>query len=203
MRESHSVHPGQYLQLDIPKAFIDLLDLGDVDQHAGEDAGRAVNGAGVNAGHGLSAGEGVQRGAKPADAQTLDARLLRDFREMSRRQLITVADGLAPHSLAEQIIRIAGLSPAMPVNSVTATQRSALLNALKALPLHPKRPRGFEEAIITQGGVAVKEVNPSTMESKLMPGLHFIGEIIDADGYTGGFNLQIAWSTAYAAAQSF
>lgn len=140
---------------------------------------------------------------KPAlDEQTLDARLLRDFKAMSRKQLISVMDGLAPHSLAEQLLRLAGLSPSMPVNSVTAEQRRAILNILKDLPLTPKRLRDFNEAIVTRGGVEVKGVNPSTMESKLVPGLYFAGEVLDVDAQTGGFNLQIAWSTGALAGKS-
>ena len=140
---------------------------------------------------------------KPAlDEQTLDARLLRDFKEMSRRQLITVMDGLEPHSLAEQVIRLAGLSPAMPVNGITATQRAKLLETIKAVPLTPKKLRGFEEAIITRGGVSVKQVNPSTMESKLVHSLYFAGELLDVDAATGGFNLQIAFSTGALAGKS-
>ncbi len=133
---------------------------------------------------------------KPAlDVQTLDARLLRDFREMSRKQMRSVADGLAPHSLAEQLVRLAGLSLSTPVNAVTAAQRADLIRVLKALPLRPKRLRGFDEAIITRGGVSVKQINPSTMQSKLVDGLFFAGELIDVDAATGGFNLQIAFST--------
>ena len=133
---------------------------------------------------------------KPAlDEQTLDARLLRDFKAMSRRQLITVMDGLEPHSLAEQLLKLAGLSPALPVNSVTAEQRKALLQLIKHVPLTPKRFRGFNEAIITRGGVETKAVNPSTMESRLAQNLYFAGEVLDVDAQTGGFNLQIAWST--------
>ena len=133
---------------------------------------------------------------KPAlDEQTLDARLLRDFKAMSRKQLISLMDGLEPHSLAEQILKHAGLSPMMPVNSVTAEQRKAILTLLKNLPLTPRGLRGFNEAIITRGGVAVKGVNPSTMESKLVQGLYFAGEVLDVDAQTGGYNLQIAWST--------
>ena len=140
---------------------------------------------------------------KPAlDAQTLDARLVRDFREMSRRQLISVMDGLAPHSLAEQIVRLSALTASMPVNGVTAPQRARLVETLKGLPLTPMRLRGFEEAIITRGGVSVKQINPSTMESKLMPGLYFAGEVIDVDAATGGFNLQIAFSTGALAGKS-
>ena len=133
---------------------------------------------------------------KPAlDEQTLDARLLRDFKAMSRKQLISVMDGLEPHSLAEQLLKLAGLSPAMPVNGVTAEQRKALLNLIKNVPLTPKKLRDFNEAIVTRGGVEVKGINPSTMESKLTPGLYFAGEVLDVDAQTGGYNLQIAWST--------
>lgn len=140
---------------------------------------------------------------KPAlDEQTLDARLLRDFKAMSRKQLISVMDGLAPHSLAEQLLKLAGLSPTMPVNAVTAEQRRAILNILKNLPLTPKRLRDFNEAIITRGGVEVKGVNPSTMESKLVSGLYFAGEVLDVDAQTGGFNLQIAFSTGALAGKS-
>lgn len=140
---------------------------------------------------------------KPAlDDQTLDARLVRDFREMSRKQLGTVADGLAPHSLGEVLLRLAGLSPAMPVNGVTAPQRAALLKILKAVPLRPKKLHGFEEAIVTRGGVSVKDINPSTMQSKRVEGLYFAGELIDVDATTGGFNLQIAFSTGALAGKS-
>ena len=140
---------------------------------------------------------------KPAlDDQTLDARLLRDFRAMSRKQLISVIDGLAPHSLAEVLIRLAGLSATMPVNGVTAPQRASLLRTIKAVPLTPKSLRGYDEAIITRGGVSVKDINPSTMQSKRLPGLYFAGELIDVDAATGGFNLQIAWSTGALAGTS-
>jgi len=137
---------------------------------------------------------------KPAlDEQTLDARLLRDFQTYSRKQLTAVMDGLVPHNLGLQILLLAGISPQMPVNSVTQAQRQTILQLLKNLPLTPKGLRGFNEAIITRGGVTVKEINPSTMESKLVPGLYFAGEVLDVDAYTGGFNLQIAFSTGMAA----
>ena len=140
---------------------------------------------------------------KPAlDEQTLDARLLRDFKAMSRKQLISVMDGLEPHSLAEQLLRLCGLSPNIPVNAVTAEQRHAILEILKDLPLTPKRLRDFNEAIITRGGVEVKGINPSTMESKQVKGLYFAGEVLDMDAQTGGFNLQIAWSTGALAGES-
>ena len=140
---------------------------------------------------------------KPAlDEQTLDARLLRDFKEMSRKRLGTVMDGLAPHNLGQQILLLAGISPECPVNSVTQGQRGEILRLLKALPLTPKGTRGFNEAIVTRGGVNVKEIDPSTMESKRMPGLYFAGEVMDVDAQTGGYNLQIAFSTGALAGQS-
>lgn len=140
---------------------------------------------------------------KPAlDEQTLDARLLRDFQEFQRKRLTAVMDGLVPHNLGQQILVIAGISPQTPVNSVTQAQRAAILSLLKALPLTPKRLRGFEEAIVTRGGVSVKEINPSTMESKLCPGLYFAGELMDVDAQTGGYNLQIAFSTGVLAGAS-
>lgn len=140
---------------------------------------------------------------KPAlDEQTLDARLLRDFQEFQRKRLTAVMDGLVPHNLGQQILVIAGISPQMPVNSITQAQRAAILSLLKALPLTPKRLRGFEEAIVTRGGVSVKEINPSTMESKLCPGLYFAGELMDVDAQTGGYNLQIAFSTGALAGAS-
>lgn len=140
---------------------------------------------------------------KPAlDEQTLDARLLRDFQALSRKQLTAVMDGLVPHNLGQQILLLAKISPQTPVDSVTQAQRGAILQLLKALPLTPKRLRGFEEAIVTRGGVTVREVNPSTMESKLVPGLYFAGEVLDLDAHTGGFNLQIAFSTGALAGRS-
>ncbi|MBQ6375241.1 MAG: NAD(P)/FAD-dependent oxidoreductase [Clostridia bacterium] len=140
---------------------------------------------------------------KPAlDEQALDARLLRDFKAMSRKQLISVMDGLEPHSLAEQILKLAGLSPAMPVNSVTSEQRRAILGLIKNLPLTPMRLRDLNEAIITRGGVDVKSIDPSTMGSRLIKGLFFAGEVIDVDAQTGGYNLQIAWSTGALAGKS-
>ena len=140
---------------------------------------------------------------KPAlDEQTLDARLLRDFREMSRKQLSSVVDGLAPRSLAEQLIRLAGLSPTMLVNAVTAQQRASLLKVIKGIELHPSGLGGFNEAIITRGGVNVKEINPSTMQSRLLKNLYFCGELMDVDAATGGYNLQIAFSTGALAGKS-
>lgn len=133
---------------------------------------------------------------KPAlDEATLDARLVRDFRELSRKQISAAMDGLVPHALGQQLLVLAGIPATMPIHSVTAEQRKALLSVLKNVPLTPKKLRGFEEAIVTRGGVSVKEINPSTMESKVVSGLYFAGELIDVDATTGGFNLQIAFST--------
>lgn len=140
---------------------------------------------------------------KPAlDERTLDQRLLRDIREMNRRQLISVMDGLEPHALALSVLELAGLSPAMPVSELTAEQRRAITGLLRAMPLTVKGLRGLNEAIITRGGVAVADINPSTMESKVVPGLYFAGELIDIDALTGGFNLQLAFSTGALAGRS-
>ena len=140
---------------------------------------------------------------KPAlDDETLDARLLRDFRDYSRKQLSAVMDGLAPHNLGQQLLVLAGISPQTPVHSVTQAQRQSILKLLKALPLTPKGLRNIDEAIVTRGGITVKEINPSTMESKLALGLYFAGEVMDVDAQTGGYNLQIAFSTGALAGAS-
>ena len=143
-----------------------------------------------------SAGAKLILDLKPAlTDEMLDQRLLRDFREMSRKQLISVMDGLAPHALALTILELCGISPAHPVNAVTQEMRASIIENIKRIPLTVKRLRPLTEAIITRGGVSVKEINPSTMESKKLPGLYFAGETIDIDALTGGFNLQLAFST--------
>ena len=140
---------------------------------------------------------------KPAlDEATLDARLVRDFRELSRKQLAVAMDGLVPHNLGLQLLLLAHLSVTAPINGVTVEQRKSLVRLLKAVPLTPKRLRGFDEAIITRGGVNVKEVNPKTLESKCISGLYFAGEVLDLDAATGGYNLQIAFSTGALAGKS-
>ena len=140
---------------------------------------------------------------KPAlDDETLDARLLRDFHDYSRKQLSAVMDGLTPHNLGLQLLVLAGISPQTPVHSVTQAQRQSILQLLKALPLTPKGLRSIDEAIVTRGGITVKEINPSTMESKLAQGLYFAGEVMDVDAQTGGYNLQIAFSTGALAGAS-
>ena len=133
---------------------------------------------------------------KPAlDMQTLDARILRDFQTMIQKRITAVMDGLVPHNLGQQILVLAGISPQQPVNAVTQKQRQAIAELLKHLPLTPKALRGFSEAIVARGGITVREINPSTLESKIARGLYFAGEIMDVDAQTGGYNLQIAFSS--------
>jgi len=140
---------------------------------------------------------------KPAlDAEALDARLLRDFAQAPRKGLISALDGLAPHSLALIIAELAGLSPAKPIHSVTQAERKALIQVIKGMALTVKGLRGFQEAVITRGGVDVKQISPSTMQSRLIEGLFFAGEVLDVDALTGGFNLQIAFSTGALAGMS-
>lgn len=137
---------------------------------------------------------------KPAlTKEQLDKRLLRDFDENKNRQFKNSLDGLLPSKMIPVIIRLSGISPEKRVNEITREERSTLIELLKNLMMTVTGVRGFQEAIITQGGVHVKEVNPSTMESKLVKGLYFAGEILDLDAVTGGFNLQIAWSTGHLA----
>ena len=140
---------------------------------------------------------------KPAlDERTLDARLVRDFRDLSRKQMQAAMDGLVPHNLGLQLLVLLKIPPTAPIHSVTAEQRKALVRLLKAVPLTPRALRGFDEAIVTRGGVDVREVNPSTMASKRLPGLFFAGELLDVDAATGGFNLQIAFSSGALAGRS-
>ena len=127
--------------------------------------------------------------------EQLDARLRRDFTEAGKKQLKSVLPGLLPASFAAIFPGLCGISPDLPCNQITAAQREQLLTALKALPLTIKAPRPIDEAVVTRGGVSVKEIEPGTMRSKLIPNLYFAGEMIDVDAHTGGYNLQIAWST--------
>ncbi|MBR1724847.1 MAG: NAD(P)/FAD-dependent oxidoreductase [Ruminococcus sp.] len=141
---------------------------------------------------------------KPAlDEGKLDDRILRDFADVPNRDFGNSLGRLLPASIIPVIIARSGISEVKKVNQVTRPERESLVRAIKSLEFGVKGLRPVEEAIITRGGVDVREVSPKTMESRLVSGLHFIGEILDADAYTGGFNLQIAWATAYAAAQSF
>ncbi len=137
---------------------------------------------------------------KPAlDEQKLDQRILRDFEQYQNRCIENALQDLFPKSLIPVMVERAGIDPTTQANAVTKQQRRTLLELTKAFPVSIAGLRPVEEAIITAGGVKVKEVDPKTMESKLVPGLYFAGEILDVDAYTGGFNLQIAWATACAA----
>ena len=140
---------------------------------------------------------------KPAlDEKALDARILRDFAAASNKNFSNVIGGLVPAKMIPVITRAAGIAPDEKCNTVTREQRRALLSVLKNFEIRTKDFRPINEAIITSGGVAVKELSPKTMESKKISGLYFAGEVIDVDAYTGGFNLQIAFSTAIAAARA-
>ncbi len=140
---------------------------------------------------------------KPAlSFEQLDSRILRDFEGEKNKDFANSLDKLLPKSIISVIIALSGIEPALKVNQITREMRAALCGVIKALPLHITGFRPIEEAIITGGGISVKEINPSTMESKLVKGLYFAGEIIDADAYTGGFNLQIAFSTGFAAGKN-
>lgn len=140
---------------------------------------------------------------KPAlSEEQLDRRILRDFEENKNKQFKNVLEGLLPAKMLPVVIALSEISPEKKVNEVTKKEREKLISILKGMKMTVTGTRGFQEAIITQGGVAVKEVNPSTMESKLLEGLYFAGEILDLDALTGGFNLQIAWSTGYLAGSS-
>lgn len=138
---------------------------------------------------------------KPAlDMQQLDARLLRDFAENKNRDFANALDRLLPRRLIPVAVRLSGIAPETKVHSVTQAQRRAFAALLKALPVTPKAFAPIEQAVITSGGVSVREISPKTMESKLISGLYPIGEVVDVDAFTGGFNLQIAFSTAFLAA---
>lgn len=140
---------------------------------------------------------------KPAlDEKKLDQRILRDFEKYSNKDFSNALGDLLPKSMIPVLIDMSGIDPAAKVHSITREQRRAFVALIKSMRFNISGFRPVEEAIVTSGGVELKEINPKTMESKLVHGLYFAGEIINADGYTGGFNLQIAWSTAYAAAQS-
>ena len=137
---------------------------------------------------------------KPAlDEGKLDARILRDLEMYKNRSMENALTDLLPRSMIPVVLCRLDIDPTMQANSLTKQQRRSLVELLKAFSLTITGKRPVAEAIITSGGVKVGEIDPKTMQSKLVPGLYFAGEIIDCDAYTGGFNLQIAWSTAYAA----
>lgn len=140
---------------------------------------------------------------KPAlDEKTLDARLLSDFKEKSNKDLINAMGDLLPSKMIIPFIECTGIDERKKVNSLTKEERHKILTLLKdfRIPITGFRP--IEEAIVTSGGINVKEISPKTMESKIVPGLYFAGEVIDVDAYTGGFNLQIAFSTGYLAGKN-
>ena len=140
---------------------------------------------------------------KPAlDEKTLDKRILRDFESFSNKNFSNALDELLPKKLIPVIVGLSGISPHKKVNMITKEERETLLKLLKNLTMTVKRLRPIDEAIVTRGGIAVNEINPSTMESKLVKGLYFCGEVIDVDAYTGGYNLQISFSTGRQAGES-
>ena len=140
---------------------------------------------------------------KPAlEEDKLNARILREFGENSNKAVRNVVSAVYPGKMVPVILERAGIHPDTPVHDITKQQRQALVHSTKHFALTLTSLRGFNEAVITRGGVAVKEIDPSTMASKLVSGLYFAGEVLDVDGYTGGFNLQIAWSTGHAAGEA-
>lgn len=140
---------------------------------------------------------------KPAlTEEQLDKRLLREFKENPSKALINIMNSLLPKSLVPVFVKLTGIHPATKANQVTREMRMDIISLLKDFKLTVTDFRPIEEAVITSGGVEVKEINPKTMESKLCKNLYFCGEVIDVDAYTGGFNLQIAFSTGYLAGNS-
>ncbi|HHU50180.1 MAG: NAD(P)/FAD-dependent oxidoreductase [Caldicoprobacterales bacterium] len=142
----------------------------------------------------------IQIDLKPAlTDEQLDARIQRDFLKYARKHFSNSLDDLLPQKLIPIIVQLSQIPPDKPVHQITREERHALVSLLKGLLLTVKGYRPIQEAIITSGGVSVKEIDPATMESRLVQGLFFAGEVIDVDAYTGGFNLQIAFSTGYQA----
>ncbi len=134
--------------------------------------------------------------------EQLDKRVLRDFSEYTRKQLKNALVDLLPSRLISVSIAVSGINETKLVDDITRKEREALVSTLKALPLTVRSAGGLDEAIVTRGGVSVRDINPSTMESRISPGLYFSGEMMDVDAQTGGFNLQIAYSTGYLAGKS-
>ena len=140
---------------------------------------------------------------KPAlDSEKLDERILRDFDAEKNKSFKNSLSKLLPQKMIPVIVELSRINPDKQVNSITKEERHTLVKLIKNLTLNLTGLRGFNEAIITQGGVDVKQINPKTMESKLVKNVYFAGEVMDVDAVTGGFNLQVAWSSAYAAAMS-
>ncbi len=140
---------------------------------------------------------------KPAlDEDTLDKRILREFDDAKNKQFKNSINKLLPAKLLPVIIELSEINPDKKVNEISKEERMKLLKLIKNLPITLDGPRGWNEAIITKGGISVKDINPSTMESKVVENLYFAGEVLDIDALTGGYNLQIAWSTGYLAGLS-
>lgn len=137
---------------------------------------------------------------KPAlSYEALDKRVLRDFEENKNRQFKNAVGKLFPAKLIPVMLELSGIDPEKKVNVISKEERSGFVRLMKRFPMTLTRLRGYQEAVITKGGVATKEIDPQTMESKCVRGVYFAGEVLDLDAVTGGFNLQIAWSTGYAA----
>ena len=140
---------------------------------------------------------------KPAlDFKTLDARILSDFNECINKDFINSLDALLPQKMIDAVVALYGIDPRKKVNSITKEEREKLVSVIKNIEIPLSGFRSIDEAIITKGGISVNEVSPKTMESKLVSGLYFAGEVLDLDAYTGGFNLQIAFSTATLAGEN-
>ena len=140
---------------------------------------------------------------KPAlSVEQLDTRILRDFDEIKNKQFKNSLDHLLPNKLIDVIIRLSLIDPEKKVNSITKEERLRLVHLLKNFTLNITKLSDYNQAVVTKGGISVKEISPSTMESKRMKNVYFVGEVLDLDALTGGFNLQIAWSTAYLAGLS-
>ena len=140
---------------------------------------------------------------KPAlDEKTLDARILRDFSGMQNREIKNAFSALLPSKIIGPFVEMTGIPPETKVNGITKEQRTRIVTLMKSLPVSVNGTRPIDEAIVTGGGVDCKEIDPKTMQSKLVKNLYFAGEVIDCDAYTGGFNLQIAFSTAFVAGNS-
>ncbi len=145
----------------------------------------------------------IELNLKPAlTAEQLDKRLLREFDSQKNKNFGNAIDGLFPARLIPVMLELSGIEPEKKVHEITKQERQKFAALIRKLPMTVEKTGEFAEAIITRGGVYVKDVNPSTMESKRLPGLYFAGEVLDVDALTGGFNLQVAWSTGYLAGTS-
>jgi predicted Rossmann fold flavoprotein len=142
----------------------------------------------------------IQLDLKPAlSKEQLDARIIRDFEEIKNKQFKNSLEHLLPQKLIGIIIALSKIPEDKQVNAITREERMELVDLMKNLTFTISRLGGFNEAVITKGGIDVKEIDPTTMESKLAKGIYFVGEVLDLDALTGGYNLQIAWSTGAAA----